>query len=897
MATFGLNDEVIEQFGLDDEQVGQAAVTKPAIRGGQAALAPPKTTRPVYTAGGVTQTPIDQSSPAAQAGVDVDTGAGMGTRAGLGFAPNDDYKLQYLAARLQQAYKQPVQVRIGPQSKEPEFFSPKTQKWTTANGSGLVSGAVDAVAGLAGTVGGMALGGLTGTPVGVGAGAVGGAGVGSAVGQGINNSIAKGIGAVDKDYPIGSDVGSAGATGAAIEAVPLIGLGAIKYARYWFKGAKAFGAKEAAELGAEAAKADKLIEEIQSTSGMPFNPTVGQRVASGMESTELGQKALGYDAALEKDPTTAHKTRALFGANEDALVGYFEGATTPLARRTADGAYELSKEDATKGVAQGLTSGYDSLMSTARELVSKLPDTLPASESGSIMRGALVKADRAFKSEIEDPAWSKYRDGTGYNPKTFASDIHVPINEDLRTLMSTWDARSRNAIIKAIKSDNSELKLLGKDKDSFVAEFEWDKDGMPSLKSFKDGNSVDLTTLDDTIKWLRSDARDALKNQAGVTYSDKDLVAMERSLTHMRNDYLKDSKPELYDLLQQAEAATKLRASQFRQSAIGDLLVKDGPDSYRLSDVDAVYRLINAKDDTAAKQFMDLTKGYPEAKQQAQQMLYALYRKAVINPLTGAPSPKAHARFMRDYGNVTRQFFREEEPEILNRLGGMGTLIAQQEQQLKKVLPQVQKTLGGEFSSLNSVALAKNVLSDTMSPEKIRLTAKILRNNGQDDLVEEWKSSVLDQLGKNLIKDGQINSSALSKLLNGPQKETLRSLLNSGTLGTGFKNGDSYIKNLETLQEGLNMIRVQGKGAVESQSRGMMVRLARLFFGPFSAEGRTVTFGQGSRTRAVPGEIYKAITDQNELAKLAKSVDKTMGQVKKASYLGALGNIISDANY
>lgn len=898
MPAFGLNDDLIKPFGLSDADVGQSSVTQPVVAGGvkQVANVAQSNTRKIYTAGGVTDAPIEETNQtrASETGVDVNTGADVGTRVGLGFSPEGPQQLQYLAARLQQAYKMPVQVRIGPQSKEPEFFSPTTQKWTSAKGSGLVPGALSAAASVAGTVAGTALG-APGGPVGAGAGAIAGAGAGGAAGAGINLGIGKAIGAVDENYPIGSDIGGEALKGAGIEAGSLGVLGAAKYARYWFKGARAFGAKEAAELGAAAAKADKVVQEIKDKSGVDFNPTVGQRTSSTMRSTELGQKALGMDAALRRDPTTGDKMRALSSSNEDALTGYFDASTTPLQQQSADGAVQLSQQDATKQVASGLTSGYDSLMATTRDLVSKLPDTLPAAETGGILRAALVKADRAFKSEVENPAWAKYRDGTGYNPKTYTSDIHVPWNDDVRNLMESWDARSRQAVMKLIQNDNSGLKLLFKKEADTPASMILDANGMPAKVAVKGGDvdSVDIATLDDTIKWLRSDARTALKNQQGVTYSDRDLVSLERTLTGMRDNYLQTSKPELYDMLRQAESASKLRAAQFKNSAIGDLLVKDGPDSYRIRDAQAVYDIISKNDGTAARQFAELTKGNPEAKLQAQQMIYSLYRKAVVDPNTQAIAPKLHANFMRDYGDAIKTFFPEAEAETFQKLGGLGTQIAENTKALQKVLPQIQKTLGGDISSLNAPALARNVLSPSYSPDKIKVATRLLNNNGQGDLVETWKSAVLDEVGKRVIKDGQINQSALATLLGGQQKENLRALLNSGD----FRGGDAYIKNLETLQEGVNMIRAQGQGQFEQQSRGAIVRLARLLFGQFSAEGRVVTYGAGGRTKAVPGEIYKAVTDQTEMSNLAKQTDSLMKQVKGAAYIGALGQVLSDGNF
>lgn len=828
--------------------------------------------------------------------IDTETGADFGTRQGLGMVPEDALGEQqaYLAARLQQKYKRPVMTRIGPQTGEVEFLSPKTKKWTTANRSGLAAMGVDMGIGIPATVGGTAAGGLTGNPVGAVAGTVAGAAAGSGLSQVAKNAIGKKIGALPENYPVGTDLGSATAQGAAFEAGTMGVLGAAKYARYWFKGSRAFGAAEAAELGAAAAKADKIVAEIEKMSGQQFNPTVGQRVSRadmgppGADSRKIRQKALGYDAALSKDPNTQNEILALHEGNEDALVNAFDNITDPYLKQSVESGLQQSQEGATEQVVFGLTSGYDELLDAARKMTAQLPEDMPAGEAGKVMRKALVEADRKFKSTVEDPAWAKYRDGTGYNPSTFESDIRVPLSDEVFNLMSKWDSRKRNALLGAIKKDNADLKVVGKEKDGWAAELDWDVDGNPVFKSLERKDDVDLATLDDTIKWLRSDARAALKNKQGVTYNEKDLVDLERAFTANRNEYLQNNRPELFDMLQEAEAATKLRASQFKNSAVGDLLIKDGPDSYRLTDEQALYRIITTSDTTAATQFAELTRGYPEAAQQARQMIYSLYRRAVIDPKTGAPRPASHANFMSDYKGVIDQFFPDKD--MLNRMGGMGTAIAREQEQLKVVLPQFKKLFGGEIVSLNSPALSRIVLSDKSPPAKVGLAVNILRRNGQEDLIDEWQHSVLDQLGKNLIKDGQINSNALAKFLSGQQAKSVENLLNSGSIGGGAR----YIRNLKTIQEALNMVRTQGKGQLDSQANGLLVRLARLFFGQFTPEARVVTFGQKNRTRVVPGEIYKAITDPAELGQLAKQADKTMGQIRKAAVVGKIGEVLAD---
>jgi hypothetical protein len=554
----------------------------------------------------------------------------------------------------------------------------------------------------------------------------------------------------------------------------------------------------------------------------------------------------------------------------------------------------LSKTQAGQNVGDALTGIYNTTLAETRALVNQLPDTLPAFEKGKIMQTALAQANKDMKSKIEDPAWAKYRDATGYNPKTFSSDIRVPWTDEVRNLMTSWNARSREAIIGAIQKDNSGLKLLFKEQPGETSKV-LGPDGLPwkttSPKAIPD---VDLAVIDDTIKWLRSSARKALKNQEGVTYDDKALTDLETVLSNMRNNYLRGNKPEVYDLLQQAETATKQRADLFKTSAVADLLIKDGPNSYRLGPVEALNRIIQTRDSDAAQQFAKLTKGYPEAAEAAKQYLYALYRKAVVDPNTLTPSAKLHQGFMRDYGHVIREFFDPKDYDTLNRIGGMGTVLAEQKMVLQQVLPRVKTLLGGELANINASNLATKTLAGNYDANMLGAATRMLRKLPDgDELVGQWQSATLQGLAQKLVKNGQIDQTALANVLNGSQRDVIKKLLDAGPI----PRGNSYLTDLQILQDATNMVRAQGKGKLEDQSRGLIVKLARLVFGQFTPEARVVTFGQGMRSRQVPGEIYKAITDPKEMDKLAGQAQKLMKQIQLANFSSAVIPYLEDSNY
>lgn len=831
---------------------------------------------------------------AAAAGVDIDSGGPFGASVYSSFGVTPEEKMAGYAAYLKEKNGTDIPVRMGPDSGQIEYLDPTSKRWTTSRGLSNANiigentgGAVETIPGIAASVGGTAGGFALGGPAGAVGGGVLGAGAGAGVGRAARLKIGKKVGAIPESVDTLEEVKDAAITGGAYDLAGQAALGGLKYARYWFRGSKPFGANEAGQLISSARAADNLVAEIEARSGRSFNPTIAQRAGANLQDNvdqlALREKAMGLDQAIRQEPgDVGQRARGQQAENELALRSYLDNLLAD------DTARFTSREQVGRDLEQGILSSYNQHVLQARATINSLPPELQATQAGGIMRSALADADSAFKASVEDPAWATYRRAQGFNAETFSSNIQVPWSDEASSLMKGWSEKSEKALIQAAKNDNSGLKLIFKETPPGKV---LGPDGKPLIPAGIEEN-VDLASLDDTIKWLRSDARKALNNQQGVTFSERDLVQLERTLTRMRDGYLRENHPQLSAHLDAAEQASRDRAMNFKRGMISDLLVRDETGAYKLSDADVVYRIISNRDDSAAAAFARLTQGYPQAAQEARNMLYAMYRRGVVDLKTGLPSVKNHDKFMRDYGQVMRNFFQPNDWATLNHIGGMGEVLARDNSTLRKVLPQLRTVFGAELESVNAPALIDWSMGRAMTPSKLRSALTMIRRlPNSDALIDQWRSGVADAMAKKLVdKKGMLNETAINSILNGPQREGLETLFNQGSR----PGGHAMIAGLETLRDAARLIRETSKKEMPSQQRGPLIRLLRLLVPQFGTESRMITFGQRTRESAVPSSIYRALTDPNEMTRLANQTNRLIRQIQLANISSGVAKFFAE---
>jgi hypothetical protein len=151
--------------------------------------------------------------------------------------------------------------------------------------------------------------------------------------------------------------------------------------------------------------------------------------------------------------------------------------------------------------------------------------------------------------------------------------------------------------------------------------------------------------------------------------------------------------------------------------------------------------------------------------------------------------------------------------------------------------------------------------------------------------VKHWKAGVAEDLRHRLFKGDVIDETRLKALVTDyDQMAKLRELY-----------GPSFQRNMETLNEAMGMIKKISNNVQAYPKNNLFTDIARMTYAPpLSAEGRIVSFGQNARARSFHKDIYKALEDPAELAKLASRAERTMLTLRKIAVGSAVGASLAD---
>jgi hypothetical protein len=729
--------------------------------------------------------------------------------------------------------------------------------------------------------GGFAVGG----PGGAAAGSIGGSAAGAAVGKGLRNAVGHALGVNDASYTEGT--GQAAALAGATDALTLGAVGTGKYIKWLWKGSSPFTDTQAQMLLNEQARQQKLIDNISQGAGMPFQPTAAQ-TAMGPNSQIRASMAAGKARAATIAAKGSEEGAALVATkqaqNEQAIKNYFDNL---LANHQLS---NIDPQAAAQNVSKGLLDPYDRAAQLAKQTVAQLPPNVPEEQTSKILRGALEAARDNYKMTVETPAWNAYRKAIGFDPQTFSSNIQIPWSDRVKDLMQSWTAQERKALIGLATKDSTNLKLNIPQPNS--------EEDTALLKSFgmdAKTDTADLANVDDAIHWLRDASRKRMVGDQGVVLDTKKLNDLKNSLVDMRNSYLEQNSPDIKNALDVAEAATKTKYDRFNRGLADTMLSRDSSGQPRLTDLEALNQLMYSKDRESVRQIADMIKGDPEAKNQLNQFLLAKYRNEAVNPNTGMPTVAGHNRFMKNYGAVLDTFFNKEDLKNIYQMGGMARTIANEYKNLRTFLPRSFTDLQGNVESLNANKLITSLFTDSQSPETLSRAMKNMdKYEYKDNMYEQWRSAAADALYSRIVRNGQFDPDSLGRLIennNGQQMKMLEKLFNTD----GQRGGTQLVKGLKTLQEASQLIRDPSMTAPAPDQTTIFSRAARAFLGPFSEEGRWITFFKQQRVKENPVMIYQLLTDPSALREYTQQTAKTMNKIKAANAI-SLGADLGQLN-
>jgi hypothetical protein len=354
----------------------------------------------------------------------------------------------------------------------------------------------------------------------------------------------------------------------------------------------------------------------------------------------------------------------------------------------------------------------------------------------------------------------------------------------------------------------------------------------------------------------------------------------------MRDSYLSQNAPEVKNALDAAEAATFSSYQKFGQGISKDMLVFGRDGNLRFTNGQTLQGLLKEKDLPSVRDFSDVVKAYPQAKDQVNQLLLAVYRRDYTQ--NGVPTARKHAKFLKDYGNVIGEFFNPQDRAKILSLGGLAEVVGTEYQTLRKFMPKLKGALGGEMETVGPEDVIERVLQNSWEPKQMRFAIDSLKDYPyRDQVLRSWKSGVTENLYKGLLdpKTGDINFDRVDKLLAGKNKDKIALLFNTAA----SKDGDKIVRGLEALRDGKRIVAQKSVGGLAPHMATALSDLARITYArPLSREGVMVSALQRSRRRAAPEAVYNALTNPDEMERLAKQVNTLKAQIIGAAAVGSL---------
>lgn len=840
---------------------------------------------------------------AAQAGVDIKTG-GPGQRAGS-LTNDPEQRSAYYNKVLSDKYGEGnFEVRKGPESGITEYKPKGAKRWITVESfdkvpdpsKGLASGLVTAGA-TAGSVGGaLASGGLLSTTLGT---------AGAGAGKVASNILGKKLGVIPEDVQSSQGAGEEMKNNAIGEAAGFTIMGGIKGVKYWFKGGRVFSEEEAKSLLMAQHRADHLINDIEQGSGMSFKPDVAQIALAPSSQIRNSKEAIHAARArgfAEGDPEAGLKLMQNQNQNKNALTGYFENL---IANSRQQG---IDKTKAGKDVAEAVIDPYKTSFQAAQGEVQKLPANVPEEKAGEILHASLEAAQKDYAKNVNGPAWDHYNGLIGFNPKTFTSKIQIPWDTGTKNLLKGFTAEERRMVEQVgdvaekqrvpgiegpksktraderlrVKYDlekaNAEIEKLAEIEDPTPVQearlnlLRNERKNMSSDLSGRlaDQPSVDLKVVEQYLKNVRAALRASTTGDTAVMFDNHKFSELQKALTGMRDNYLKRNHPAVLDALEDAESKSMAGVDKFSRGLSRVMLTRDKTGGFRFSEGQSLMKLLKDKDITDLTAFADNVKANPDAKDQVNQLLLALYRRDYTK--NGVPTKKLHADFLKDYGTTLKVFFDKQDMKQVSTLGGLGEQVAKEQTALKNMKLGLSNT-EGELDMVSPEDFINKTMSGAFKPERMsRVIQTIKQSPYQKHIFGQWRSGVAEELSTKFIDaEGYINAGKLRTFLEGDQAKTVSQLFNTGGKGEGTR----LIAGLKKLQEAAQLVSTKSIRGLDPSMQTGWTQLSRITYAPpLSREGRLVSFGQFSRRKATPERIYKLLTDPAELEYLTNQISR-----------------------
>jgi len=781
----------------------------------------------------------------------------------LGFGADQAESLRNV---LSQQYQTPVTVfRRG---QDVLYLDPtdKVIKRAEPNMLGAAGHGLPIAGDVAGTVlGGMGAATITRNPLTITAGESAGSAAGAGTGEFLRLATGKFMGIHDLTWP---DVYKrAGKVGAAAGVTTGVVGGAVvttKGLRNFIKGG-IFTHDEALKHGMSTQQADMVLDEINKIIGRKgaVKGTLYKRtddVTIGSQESRLRGKVEYADDFRQRDLT-----------DQLGAVEAFERIAPP--RSSAQTLNDMAEQQVKHRAAQakGVVARTKNEFRTQMDDISRVRKKM----AGQPTRNTILEKRKAFK-EAEDKAWEDMRAMGKFDPQTETFGINIPIGKEARQVRQIYERQADTAITNVPQTNIFRKGAKGADLADYQREISRLKTRMREKSKYGQDPDLDIRDLNKTIKALVKDRDDAL---------------------------VKSGRTDLLNEIKNAEQKTAEFHDIFEKSVIGDLTEKTSKGTYKIKDPDFVDTILRGGGDEA-DQLLRVINDQPTLMNKWKEALADDYKTNVIakmRPLRGGKFEKEELaeRSLQWFDNneeVLSRFFTKQELNQIRKTGDIAMVVKKQVEQEKRILKNAEQRWGkGKLASLDPENLIKFVTNEAgsfttpngrgiqASISKVKYVKGITRNH--PEVWDRFKSDFALDLRKSTFdpETGFIKPKQLSDIVH-KKGDVIEAIM-----------GKEYRKNLETINDTVQILNRQGKILSDPESREAILQTFRAGPAPpLTRRGRAFTAIVRLDNRQAHKAMARAILNPEDMAKMADVAEHNVITRRTLELLASVGLITDD---